>query len=124
MEDKRYYRCSEVSSYGVKMGFVDMRALGEAVGGVLNLNIVRRTEEEGLGHWEVENGTLNWHYDCENNQYSDEEATARIKELTELVEAVDDELSEEDLDLVAAASAAPDYKKFLDYMKSHQTDKS
>ena len=48
MEDKRYYRCSEVSSYGVKMGFVDMRALGEAVGGVLNLNIVRRTEEEGL----------------------------------------------------------------------------
>jgi len=29
-------------------------------------------------------------------------------ELTELVEAVDDELSEEDLDLVAAASAAPD----------------
>lgn len=76
MEDKRYYRCSEVSSYGVKMGFVDMRALGEAVGGVLNLNIVRRTEEEGLGHWEVENGTLNWHYDCENNQYSDEEAAA------------------------------------------------
>ena len=45
-------------------------------------------------------------------------------ELTELVEAVDDELSEEDLDVVAAASAAPDYKKFLDYMKSHQTDKS
>ena len=32
-------------------------------------------------------------------------------ELTELVEAVADELSEEDLDLVAAASAAPDYKK-------------
>ncbi len=45
-------------------------------------------------------------------------------ELTELVEAVDDELSEEDLDLVAAASAAPDYEKFLDYMKTHQTGKS
>lgn len=98
MEDKRYYRCSEVSSYGVKMGFVDMRALGEAVGGVLNLNIVRRTEEEGLGHWEVENGTLNWHYDCENNQYSDEEAQARIKELTELVEDADEDTDPEELE--------------------------
>ena len=98
MEDKRYYRCSEVSSYGVKMGFVDMRALGEAVGGVLNLNIVRRTEEEGLGHWEVEKGTLNWHYDCENNQYSDEEAAARIKELTELVEDADEDTDPEELE--------------------------
>lgn len=98
MEDKRYYRCSEVSSYGVKMGFVDMRALGEAVGGVLNLNIVRRTAEEGLGYWEVENGTLNWHYDCENNQYSDEEAQARIKELTELVEDADEDTDPEELE--------------------------
>ena len=44
-------------------------------------------------------------------------------ELTKLVEEADDELSEDDLDLVSAASAAPDYGKFLNYMKTHPGDK-
>lgn len=59
MEDKRYYRCSEVSSYGVKMGFVDMRALGEAVGGGSEPEYCkedrrRRPGTLGSGEWHPE----------------------------------------------------------------------
>lgn len=95
MSDTIKYYDAEVSAYGIENNRVDMAALGRVVGGILNLNIVRMTASAGLGEWEVENGSLYYHRDCEGNQYSDQEAQERIEELESLIDEADEDQEED-----------------------------
>ena len=94
MSDTIKYYDAEVSEYGIKNNRVDLAALGYAVGGILNLNIVRMTASAGLGEWEVRNGSLYYHCDCEGNWYSDQKAQERIDELESLIDEADEDQEE------------------------------
>ena len=60
----KYYHGYEISKTGLQNNRVDMRALGNVVGGILNNRIVESTIRYGLDEWEMVNGSL---YECDED---------------------------------------------------------
>ena len=60
----KYYHGYEISKTGLQNNRVDMRALGNVVGGILNNRIVESTIRYGMDEWEMVNGSL---YECDED---------------------------------------------------------
>lgn len=82
---KAYYHGKEVSSYGVKGGFVDYDTLRRLLCCMMNNFIKEETEKLGLW-WGVVNGNPYLYFDSTGQAYTYNEAQERIQELEEMLE--------------------------------------
>ena len=87
----RFYYGVEVSRYGFENNRVDLETLSQVVGGVLNNEIIKKTVASGLGTWQIVNGSLYTFFDTDGNEYTNEEALERIRELEEMIEEADED---------------------------------
>mgnify|MGYP007079251656 CR=1 FL=1 len=92
----KYYDVT-ASRTGIENNRVDEATLFQVIKGVLADDIFKKTLEYGIGNWELVNGSLYVHYDCEGNDYTDEEAQERIQELEELIDNADEEEQEDEI---------------------------
>lgn len=92
----KYYDVT-ASSTGIKNNRVDEETLFQVIKGISADDIFKKTQEYGIGNWELVNGSLYVHYDCEGNDYTDEEAQERIQELEELIDNADEEVQADEI---------------------------
>lgn len=98
---KKYFYGEEISEYGIAHNRVDMRALGNVIGGIINNSVVEKTFQAGIGDWETVNGCLYECYDSEGECYTEDEAAERIEELESMIaeqEEILEKLEEEEPD--------------------------
>lgn len=86
----KYYDVT-ASNTGIENNRVDEETLFQVIKGISADDIFKKTQEYGIGNWELVNGSLYVHYDCEGNDYTDEEAQEKIQELEELIDNADEE---------------------------------
>ena len=92
----KYYDVT-ASNTGIENNRVDEETLFQVIKGISADDIFKKTQEYGIGNWELVNGSLYVHYDCEGNDYTDEEAQERIQELEELIDNADEEAQADEI---------------------------
>ena len=92
----KYYDVT-ASNTGIENNRVDEETLFQVIKGISADDIFKKTQEYGIGYWELVNGSLYVHYDCEGNDYTDEEAQERIQELEELIDNADEEAQADEI---------------------------
>lgn len=103
-----YFYGNKISDYGLEHGYVDYRTLAKAFEGVLNNDIIEKTNGI-IGYWEMESGMVDYsdeiqelyneigsiQYDIDIEEYENEEELTEMKKKIEELEDKVEELENE-----------------------------
>ena len=104
----KYFYGNEISEYGQQNGFVDYRTLAKSFDAVMANDIMTKTAE--LGYWEPYAGNEEYFEDMSGNTYDYDAAQAKIEEIEEAMNAIEDEDSDEYSALAEEKEALEDAK--------------